>query len=232
MPLHEWTDRKGWDGLHHLWISEILRWVKPRLPVPYKAYIGTAPTVAVGATDGKPDVSVSREPGSANGPPQPATETASDEPDVEIAVALIDPATTLFVEAEGRLIAAVEIISPRNKDRPSARANYTSRYVGYLSEGVHLLLVDVHRRPLGFSIPEAIDRELQLASHACPTPCAASYRVGEPASEGGHYLAIWRRPLTVEATLPLLKLPLTVDLAVVVDLERTYMLAAADAYLA
>jgi hypothetical protein len=232
MPLHDWTDRKGWDGVHHLWISEVLRWVKPRMPAPYRAYIGTAPTVAIGATDGKPDVSVNREAGSANGTPQLVTSADAEEPDVEVAVALIDPATTLFVEAEGRLIAAVEIISPRNKDRPSARANYTSRYVGYLSEGVQLLLVDVHRRPLGFSFPDAIGNELQMQPHACPTPCAVSYRVGEPAATGGRYLGIWRRPLTVDAPLPNVWLPLTVDLRVPVDLEKTYMLAAADAYLA
>jgi hypothetical protein len=218
--------------MHHLWISEILRWVKPRLPAPYRAYIGTAPTVAVGAMDGKPDVSVSREPGSTNGPPEAAVGAAADEPDVEVAVALIDPGIALFVEAEGRLIAAVEIISPRNKDRPASRASYASRYVGYLLEGVHLLLVDVHRRPLGFSFPETIDRELQLDPHACPTPCAVAYRVGEPAATGGHNLAIWRRPLTVDTPLPTLLLPLKVDLSVQVDLERTYMSAAADAYLA
>ena len=27
MPLHDWTDRPGWDGLHHLWITELLRWL-------------------------------------------------------------------------------------------------------------------------------------------------------------------------------------------------------------
>ena len=37
MPLHNWTDRSGWDGLHHLWITELLRWVKPRLPAGYRA---------------------------------------------------------------------------------------------------------------------------------------------------------------------------------------------------
>ena len=25
MPLHDWTDRQGWDGVHHLWITELLR---------------------------------------------------------------------------------------------------------------------------------------------------------------------------------------------------------------
>lgn len=38
MPLHDWTDRRGWDGVHHLWITELLRWVKPRLPTGYRAY--------------------------------------------------------------------------------------------------------------------------------------------------------------------------------------------------
>ena len=43
MPLHDWTDRGGWEGVHHLWITELLRWVKPRLPAGYRAYIGSAP---------------------------------------------------------------------------------------------------------------------------------------------------------------------------------------------
>jgi hypothetical protein len=61
---------------------------------------------------------------------------------------------------------------------------------------------------------------------------AVSYRVGEPAATGGRLLAIWRRPLTVGATLPAIPLPLTVEQAVVLDLEQSYMRAAADAYLA
>jgi hypothetical protein len=23
MPLHEWSDRPGWEGMHHLWITEV-----------------------------------------------------------------------------------------------------------------------------------------------------------------------------------------------------------------
>jgi hypothetical protein len=60
---------------------------------------------------------------------------------------------------------------------------------------------------------------------------AVSYRVGEPAATGGRILGIWRRPLTVGQPLPILKLPLTVDVAIAVDLEQTYGRAAADAYL-
>ncbi len=150
---------------------------------------------------------------------------------MEVAVAAIDPTKAVYVEQQGRLISAVELASPRNKDRPGARATYLGRYVGYLLEGVHLLLVDVHRRPLGFSFADEIARELEIASPPLPTPFAAGYRVGEPAATGGCFLATWRRPLTVGAPLPLMALPITVQTLVPVDLEQTYMRAAADAYL-
>ncbi len=201
MPLHDWTDRGGWEGVHHLWITELLRWVKPRLPSGYRVYIGSAPTVAIGAPAEKPDVSVRQwpeapAPASTGGavPPLPI-----DEPDEEVAVAVLDPETSLFVAAHGRLVAALELVSPRNKDRPVARAGYLARYVGYLLEGVHLLLVDVHRRPLDFSFADRIAQELEIRQPPCPPPMAVSYRVGEPAATGGRLLGIWRRPLSAGA---------------------------------
>src|SRR5207248_4889299 len=115
--------------------------------------------------------------------------SAADEPDDEVAVAVIDPGTSLYVEVRGRLVAAVELISPRNKDRQVARNAYAGRYVGYLLEGVHLLLVDVHRRPIGFSFADFIAQALQMRQPACPPPAAVSYRVGEPAATGGRPLA-------------------------------------------
>ena len=122
MPLHDWSDRPGWEGMHHLWITELLRWVKPRLPVGYRAYIGSAPLLAVGAPVDRPDVGVrSWSPAEATrlpGPPFGETSTDPAEPDEEIAVATLDPETAVYVERQGRLIAAVELISPRNKDRP------------------------------------------------------------------------------------------------------------------
>jgi hypothetical protein len=233
MPLHDWTDRSGWEGVRHLWITELLRWVKPRLPAGYRAYIGSAPTVAVGAPAERPDVHV-RQWAEQPSPPEPPPpgETAPEEPDVEIAVAAIDPGTALYMETSGRLVAAVELVSPRNKDRPVARTTYLARYVGYLLEGVHLLLVDVHRRPLAFSFADQIAQELHVEQPPCPPPLAVSYRVGEPAATDGRILAIWRRPLTVGAPLPALPLPITADVMVSVDLEQTYARAAADAYLA
>ncbi len=236
MPLHDWTERAGWEGMHHLWITELLRWVKPRLPAGYRAYIGAAPLLAVGAPSERPDVAVRTWPGDQpNGAeealPVHTGEEAAIEPDVEVAVAALDPGTALLVEYYGRLVSAVELVSPRNKDRPVARAAYLSRYAGYLLEAVHLLLIDVHRRPLAFSFADEIAQVMGMPRPACPAPYAVSYRVGEPAATGGRLLAVWQRPLAIGAPLPGLPLPLTIDIAVPVDLEQTYTRAAEDAYL-
>jgi hypothetical protein len=232
MPLHDWTDRSGWEGVHHLWITELLRWIKPRLPSGYRAYIGSVPTVAVGAPPERPDVGVRQWPDGPSPAPPAECAPATDEPDEEVAVAVIDPSTALYVETRGRLVAAVELASPRNKDRLIARTTYVTRYVGYLLDGVHLLLVDVHRRPLSFSFADQIAQELQIRQPTCPPPLAVSYRVGEPAATGGRLLAIWKRPLTIGAALPTVVLPLSLEDRISVDLEQTYARAAADAYLA
>ena len=154
MPLHDWTDRPGWDGVHLLWITELLRWVKPRLPEGYRAYVGTAPTLAVGAPPDRPMIGVHQLPADSTAPPPNGAESTgrlSEEPDEEIAVSTLDLATALYVESKGCLIATVESISPRNKGRIAAQATYLGRYAGYLAGGIHLLLVDVHRRPLNSS---------------------------------------------------------------------------------
>ena len=108
-------------------------------------------------------------------------------------------------------------------------------YVGYLLQGVHLLLVDVLTAGadswLLLTANDRIAEELHLEQPTCPAPFAISYRIGEPAPSGGRFLAIWRRPLTVGAPLPPLRLPLSVTEAVLVDLEQTYARAAAAAYL-
>jgi hypothetical protein len=237
MPLHDWTEPAGWDGVHVVWLVELLRWVKPRLPEGYRAYIGSTPALTVGAVAERPDVAVRQwlpeppsEPRSQRDLPVDK-ESSLDEPDEEIATLTLDPQTALFVATRGRLVAAVELISPRNKDRLSARAVYLARYLSYLQEGAHLLLVDVHRRPLTFSFADTLAQELQITQPPCLPPLAISYRVGEPAPNGGRLLAIWRRSLQVGAPLPKMPLPLTVHAAIPVDLEQTYLRAAADSYL-
>jgi len=230
MPLHDWTDRYGWEGLHHIWMVEIVRQIRPELPPGFRAVIGSVPFVALDALDAmpvKPDVAVTN--GTGHHPPLPPG-AGAPEPDVEVAVATLEEDPTLHVEWNGRLVAAVELISPRNKDRPAAREHYANRYLNYLRGGVHLLLVDVLRRPVGFSFARLIAAGLGEELPAAPAPSVVSYRVGAAAAFGGRMLGVWHKPLVVGEPLPRMPLALTPEASVMVELEPTYSRAAADSY--
>src|SRR5262249_28760951 len=149
----------------------------------------------------RPDMSVRQWPSS---PSEPAASPAPSgmEPDEEtVATFTMDPHRALYIDLHGLLISAIELVSPRNKDRPAARERYLLRYAGYLRQGVHLLLIDVLPRPAGFSFADALAANLGLAQPTCPAPFAVSYQVGEPVP-GGTVLSLWRRPLQVSQPLP------------------------------
>ncbi len=230
MPLHDWTDRSGWEGLHIYWMTEIARGLRAALPAGYRAVIGSSPLVAIGVSPVKPDVAIT------NGrtyplPGLPAIGT-TPEPDIEVAVATLEDDTTVLVEREGRLIAAIELISPRNKDRPLAREQYGARYVNYLRGGVNLMIVDVHRRPLDFSFSKSIAASLAQPIATEAAPSVVSYRIGGPAAQGGRMLGVWHHPLVIGEPIPSIPLALSPDVAVMIDLDSTYSRAAADSYIA
>ena len=233
MPLHEWSDRPGWEGMHHLWITELLRWVKPRLPVGYRAYIGSAPLLAVGAPVDRPDVGVRPGP-----PPKQRAAWAGSRRDQRRS------------HRAGRRDRRRHPGPGNGGLRREAGASHRGRRVdltaqqrssdrseclpgpvpGLSARRRDLVLIDVHRRPVGFSFADQIATELDLEQPSVLPPMAVSYRVGEPAATGGRLLAIWRRPMTVGDSLPPIPLPLTSEQDVTLDLDQTYARAAEDAY--
>src|SRR5712691_1543186 len=86
MPLHDWTDERGWDSVHPFWLAYLVEWIQPRLPEGYKAFLGGVPSLTVDTGNGKPDVGVRQW-----GPGPPAEEAATDtavlEPDLQARVA-------------------------------------------------------------------------------------------------------------------------------------------------
>ncbi len=112
------------------------------------------------------------------------------------------------------------------------RSCFLSRYLGYLRQGVQLLLVDVHPQPSSFSFADALAEELQIQPPRLPAPLAISFRVGQPAPDQERFLAVWPRPLAVGEPLPTMPLPLALDVNVPVALEPTYRSAAAEAVFA
>jgi hypothetical protein len=63
----------------------------------------------------------------------------TDDPPVEEEFAL----RVYEVDGDERLVAAIEIVSPRNVDTPESRQEFVSRCSGYLRHGVCVSLVDI-----------------------------------------------------------------------------------------
>lgn len=234
MPLHDWADERGWDGVHLLWLGELVRWLRPRLPEAFRAYVGSVPALTVESTNGRPDLQVRRwQPE----PPKSAQETTTTllEPDLEgVANFRFDPHQAIHIDHHGCLVAAIELVSPRNKDRREAKEGYAARYLGYLRQGVHLLLIDLLPRPAGFSFVDVMGGALGLAIPATPPPSAVSFRVGAPVPSGAAespVIGVWHRTLQAGQPLPTLPLALTSQQQTTIDLEETYRAACEQAYL-
>lgn len=121
------------------------------------------------------------------------------------------------------LVAAIEIVSPANKDRPASRRAFVSKCAALLQKKVCVSIVDlvtVRNFNLYCDLLKLIDH----ADPAFATP-PATYAVtcrGRKVNNKSQFEA-WAYPLVVGATLPPLPIWLDEDTAVSLDLETSYM---------
>src|SRR4051812_21910953 len=107
MPLHDWHDDRGWSSLHLVWQTQLLDWVQPRLPVGYRAYLGSVPALTIDIPNGRPDLGVRRWEPTATDAATSVASSASPEPDTEaVAVFELDSQTAIHIDLHGRLVAA------------------------------------------------------------------------------------------------------------------------------
>jgi hypothetical protein len=122
-----------------------------------------------------------------------------------------------------RLVAAVELISPSNKDRPDARAQFVSKCAAMLRQSVSVVLVDVVTSRTSDLYAELLDwvggRDPSMGEHP-PATYAAACRWRPVGTR--MVLEAWSQPLVVGEPLPVLPLWLTEELAVPLDLEGSY----------
>ncbi len=130
----------------------------------------------------------------------------------------------IFTRREGRrLVGAIELVSPGNKDRDEAREAFVAKCASYLQQGVSVVLVDIvttrhanlHNDLLHFL--HAPDGLLPEDVHLC----AAAYR--PILRDRTPQVDVWTAPCSVAAALPTMPLRLTGELFVPVEFEATYL---------
>lgn len=219
-----------WRSFHGAWAAAMARLLNQGvLPAGYYA-------VPLVDRDGpiEIDVAALREhdtTGSEGGTTAPQT-WSPPAPGLTVAVELPSPEAVevqVFAdEGDPRLAAAVELLSPRNKDRPRVRQAFAVKCVNYLQQGSGVVVVDTvttRRADLHAAILALLQADPATALSTGLS--AVSYRaMGH--DEEKQQLLLWPAPLALGQALPTLPLWIAADFSVPLDLEASYQTACAD----
>jgi hypothetical protein len=199
---------RSWEGLYGGWPMMMVAALSTKLPPRYVAgprvhlgtYFETGVATAVWT------------------PPRPTFEVATDLPEQdEYEVRVYD------IKRHHRLVAAVEIVSPANKDRPENRRVFVARCAALLQQHVSVAIVDLvttRQFNLYGDLLELIGQTDPSLAPAPPPLYAATCRwtrVGD-----NRHFGAWAHPLEIGQPLPTLPLWLAENLAVPLELESSY----------
>ncbi len=123
-----------------------------------------------------------------------------------------------------KLVAAVELVSPANKDRVEERRAFATKVASYLNAGVAVVVLDVvttRRANLHNAIVRLMETGDEYEQTATNGLYAAAY---QPVIRAGvSEIDLWFSPLRVGDELPTMPLRISHDLTLPVDFESAYM---------
>ncbi len=232
MPLYDhfiepMATHLPWASIHNLWIAALASSLNQEwLPSGYRAlpfvHIGGVAQVDVSTFVDESPIAANAGNGVATlqawAPPQPPMAASIDFADAdrfEVAV-YAQPGSY-------RQAAAIELVSPANKDRPAQRRGFAAKCAALLRENVSVMVVDVipeRRANLHAELTELLQMELPNDNVVNEAIYAIAYRVAGTGT--GLRLEAWPGRVAVGESLPLLPLWLAVDLAIPLDLEQSY----------
>jgi hypothetical protein len=233
MPLRDHfrsplDDVHSWDELHGGWPMMIVRQLSEVLPEPYFAapgvHLGTLYEVDIGtfrdqASEAEQVDGAAGEGGVAVATYAPPTLTLEPRlPDQDVyEVRIYDS------RRQRRLVAAIEIVSPSNKDRPENRAVFIAKVATLLKHGICVSLVDVVSTS-DFNLYAELLSFLEGADPALGDDPPPIYAVTARLRYEGRVRLMdnWYYPLTLGQPLPTLPVWLNETWAVSLELEASY----------
>ena len=233
MPLRDHfrpplDDIASWEELHGAWPTVVVMGLNRILPPRYVAaprvHLGASMEIDVSADD--KDAPASFAPTTGGGgaatatwaPPRPTFDVVADLPDQDVyEVRVYD------TKRHRRLVAAVAIVSPANKDRPETRRAFVTRCAALLQERVSVAIVDLvttRQFNLYGDLLEWIGQTDPAPAPEPPSMSAAACRRTHP-GESWRFQT-WHHALALGQPLPTLPLWLADDCAVPLELEESY----------
>jgi hypothetical protein len=231
------SDLRHWESFHTAWATEIMRTLnRGVLPAgcfaEAQVHFGSRVEIDV-ATFEKEGLQLAQGgDGSAGGvavqtwaPPAAALVMPAVFPDaIEVQVFRTSGGATL--------VAAIELVSPGNKDRPEARRAFTAKCASYLQQGIGLVIVDVvteRQANLHDELIRLLEQPGQFAFAGQPMLYTVAYRPSR--RESGDQIELWPVPLALGQALPTMPLALRGLVTVPLDLEGTYAATCQDSRL-
>jgi hypothetical protein len=221
------TERR-WESFHSNWATRLAdalteRWLPPNYIAEEHAHFGPSIEIDVGTFEREKTTTAAE----ANGGVATVGQKLWAPPAAEGSFPAVFPDTfevrVLSTETGPKLVAAIKLISPGNKDRASERRAFAIKCASYLYQGISVIIVDIvtnRRANLHNEILELMNGGDSLRLAAESYLYAVAY---QPLRRGkDDVIDVWRSPLALGQALPTLPLGLRADLAIPVDFEETY----------
>jgi hypothetical protein len=219
---------RRWESFHSSWATRIAdalteRWLPPNYIAEEHAHLGPSVEIDVATFEGEAPAAGQEESGSvATVGPKVWAPPAADG-----ALPSVLPDTfevrVLCTDTGPKLVAAIELISPGNKDRPAERRALATKCASYLFQRISVIVVDIvtNRRA---NLHNEVLRVMEAGDSLQLPPESNLYAVAyRPLRRGrGDEIDVWRSPLALGQPLPTLPLGLRADLVIPVDFEATY----------
>jgi hypothetical protein len=235
MPLRDhfrppvWT-KASWEGFHGGWPFAMVQQLSHALPPEFSAeprvHLGSYFEIDVCAYEQDQQEAIIGAAENESGGAATAT-WAPPEPTLAVDVDLSEQyeyEVLIYDQSRGRtLVAAVEIVSPANKDRPENRRAFVAKCAALLQKRVCVSLVDLVTTRQFNLYTDLLDLVGRTDPAFGPTPppiYAASCR-GRKVGQRPRF-ETWAYPLVVGRNLPTLPIWLSDDVAVSLDLEASY----------
>jgi hypothetical protein len=236
MPLRDHfrppvSKRSSWEGFHGLWPGIIVQQLAIRLPDGFVAeprvHLGNYYEIDVCTfeqyEEDEPVSGSARESNVGIATAPQALPVPTLTLDVEFPEQYAYEVLIFDLERDRRLVAAVEMVSPANKDRPESRQLFVAKCFNFLRQDVCLSIVDlVTIRQFNLYTELLAFLNGRDPAFGAPVPPIYAVTCRKRKAGGQTELDTWSHPLALGQPLPSLPVWLSETQNVTLDLEASY----------